>query len=564
MKNIENKIRIGLFLLLLIPSIGISQTYVSGIISSNTTWFLNGSPYIVQGNILLSEGIVLTIEPGVQVKVDNNCGLQIKVTLIARGNSSNRITFDLNCTTPSNGAWSYIYFTDYSADAILSSNGTYVSGCVLEYCDIMNSGALGYGAIYSDIAMPLIRNCNITNSHSYGIYGFHCGFRIENCNISNNSGSGLHFKWQITDLRIYNNTINNNLEGGITFEPSANPDSIIITGNEINDNLINGGIYIPTQLGSKRVLIQNNTIKNNKGSIGAGIHLSGGYITIKCNSIINNEASSRAGGIYITYSDEPNTYKINNNYFRENTSDESFAIEIASTYNTYTCPVYINNNIFIQNRPLANYGTVLLLSGRYTTITFSINNNLFIENSGYSSIKVTNFVGSIYSNNFINNNVTYDLINGNDIGHNEVDAMNNYWGTIEESVIGNHIIDWTDNSSLSVVNYLPILNTPNSSILNVSNLDCSQIDTLSIINEVNNNLTFIEVFPNPSDGILNFRNIKEESTVEIYNITGQLIYKTFIEDSNQTIDLSGKEKGLYFIRIVSSKNEMSQGRIIIQ
>ncbi|MGZ4056956.1 MAG: hypothetical protein ACXVPU_16770 [Bacteroidia bacterium] len=39
-----------------------AQTTVSGFINSNTTWNVSGSPYIVTGNALLSNGYTLTIE----------------------------------------------------------------------------------------------------------------------------------------------------------------------------------------------------------------------------------------------------------------------------------------------------------------------------------------------------------------------------------------------------------------------------------------------------------------------------------------------------------------------
>ena len=42
-------------------------TTVSGPISSNTTWALANSPYIVTNSILVMDGITLTIEPGLEV-----------------------------------------------------------------------------------------------------------------------------------------------------------------------------------------------------------------------------------------------------------------------------------------------------------------------------------------------------------------------------------------------------------------------------------------------------------------------------------------------------------------
>ena len=42
-----------------------AQTNVSSNITTNTTWTLINSPYIVKSNILVNSGITLNIEPGV-------------------------------------------------------------------------------------------------------------------------------------------------------------------------------------------------------------------------------------------------------------------------------------------------------------------------------------------------------------------------------------------------------------------------------------------------------------------------------------------------------------------
>lgn len=52
-----------------------ADTNVSGMISTDTTWTLTKSPYIVTGNILVSNGAALTIEPGVTVKVNSGKSL---------------------------------------------------------------------------------------------------------------------------------------------------------------------------------------------------------------------------------------------------------------------------------------------------------------------------------------------------------------------------------------------------------------------------------------------------------------------------------------------------------
>ena len=51
-------------LFLLISSICLSQTDISGTISSNTTWAVSGSPYTITANTVIMDGVTLTIEQG--------------------------------------------------------------------------------------------------------------------------------------------------------------------------------------------------------------------------------------------------------------------------------------------------------------------------------------------------------------------------------------------------------------------------------------------------------------------------------------------------------------------
>jgi len=54
---------------------------------------LANSPYIVTGNILVNQGVTLTIEPGVTVKFNKDLYMYVDGTLIARGIEGNLITF---------------------------------------------------------------------------------------------------------------------------------------------------------------------------------------------------------------------------------------------------------------------------------------------------------------------------------------------------------------------------------------------------------------------------------------------------------------------------------------
>jgi hypothetical protein len=75
------------------PINGIKVTTVGGIISDDTVWIKADSPYNLIGNILVDEGVTLTIQPGVTVNL-NGYYIMINGTLAAIGNSNDEISFN--------------------------------------------------------------------------------------------------------------------------------------------------------------------------------------------------------------------------------------------------------------------------------------------------------------------------------------------------------------------------------------------------------------------------------------------------------------------------------------
>jgi len=64
-------------------------------------------------------------------------------------------------------------------------------------------------------------------------------------------------------------------------------------------------------------------------------------------------------------------------------------------------------------------------------------------------------------------------------------------------------------------------------------------------------LSDISIYPNPSDGIIQIKNIEEKSFIKIYDSMGKLIYKTEYLNNN-IIDIADKPKGLYFVVIIKN------------
>ena len=82
-----------------------ASTTVGGAINVDTTWTVAGSPYVVANSVLVSPGVTLTIEPGVEVAFDLAKGLQVDGQLIARGTEAQRIVFTSNQGSPAPGDW---------------------------------------------------------------------------------------------------------------------------------------------------------------------------------------------------------------------------------------------------------------------------------------------------------------------------------------------------------------------------------------------------------------------------------------------------------------------------
>jgi len=101
---------------------GTNYTPVNGVINSDTTWTSVNSPYNLTGNVLVSNGAKLTIEPGATVKL-NSYYIKVNGTLSAKGSTTEPIQI------MGDGDDYQIIFTDYST----SWNDQALTGCIVEH-----------------------------------------------------------------------------------------------------------------------------------------------------------------------------------------------------------------------------------------------------------------------------------------------------------------------------------------------------------------------------------------------------------------------------------------------
>ena len=88
-----------------------------------------------------------------------------------------------------------------------------------------------------------------------------------------------------------------------------------------------------------------------------------------------------------------------------------------------------------------------------------------------------------------------------------------------------------------------------------------------VLSNSNFELNNIAIYPNPSNGIFNISlgNIAP-SLIEVYDLTGKIILSkkdVVISNAETAIDLSSASQGIYFVKIVDTKNQIVK-RIIKQ
>ena len=374
-----------LFILLILVFDCTFATEITGDIYEDTVWDTAGSPYIITNTIRIFHPATLTIKPGVIVKFDSDCSIQVEGGFAARGTGAENIYFIQN---KENVRWGTIKFKDSSVDAVYDDKGNYISGSIIEYARIEGAGSSG---IYCWKSSPAIYNNTIINNLScqFGGGGIYCT-ENSNPNIYNNSiianksdtkGGGIYCDWDSSPV-IYNN---------------------IIMDNETNDYGYGGGIFCIDYFGK----ISKNKIINNKSLDGGGIYCYNSSPIISYNTITNN-LGSYGGGIFCFQS----STLIYNNIIRNNSANYYYGF-----YYEY-----------------GGYGGGICCGHDYNEI---ICNNIITNNSADDSGGgiYTYYSSSDICYNNVSDNENYNIYNKSAF-YSYITAQNNWWGSAERNFVG--------------------------------------------------------------------------------------------------------------------------------
>ena len=434
-------------------------TQVGGVLSSDTTWERACGPYNVSSNLLVQDGVTLTIEAGTTIYVQPGNALQVDGILDAQGASNAMIALTSPAENPVPGDWGYLLLRD-TGDHQPFDHLTYA---LIEYA----GGATvdNNGALRMDNAWPILNNLTIRYSASDGAHFYNNAIGMINAShIYANAGWGIQAlseDFSATNSELY---VHNNEEGGIYLNGSGPvwlSDSVIanntgrgvearsggldfyfyrnrVEGNQtsrtgagvfvtsvnlasIHDNVIignhssyNGG-GIKCQYGCQ---ISHNVIAHNQAPIGGGIFLVSGVSEVQYNVIVGNDAETDGGGLFANYLDSDT--RVSHNTFLHNEAGERGSaiyigkddVEIVANTLLYNTSPVTTGAVYIENLPLVNA------------------NNIY-------------------------DNTPYDLDNANPQGTADVNAENNWWGTTNSGDIYLRIWDWFDDPELGMVDFEP-------------------------------------------------------------------------------------------------------------
>ncbi len=146
-------------------------TAVSGVLTQNTTWTAAQSPYCVNGNVLVQQGVTLTIEAGVLAKFAVGKSMQVDGTLKVLGTEQAHVAFDCQRPAVNNdpeACWGQLKFTDTAEDAVFDSQGNYASGSMLRWVELTRGGNVSTAAAVVDVVAARLYADNVVVRRSVG------------------------------------------------------------------------------------------------------------------------------------------------------------------------------------------------------------------------------------------------------------------------------------------------------------------------------------------------------------------------------------------------------------
>lgn len=179
-------------------------------------------PYVVQGDVTVSAGTVLSISPGVVLKMVGGAGLYVHGTLIANGTPLEQITFTSANPAPVQGEWPGIYFGPESGDSILHFCSILYGGSYGAWGGVWGlgdyHGATRYTSVYIDASSPLLGCCTIAKAFGSGVELYSSAATIANTVLYDCGGRLIRLDAGSAPTIVNNSLVHNTRGEGVGID----------------------------------------------------------------------------------------------------------------------------------------------------------------------------------------------------------------------------------------------------------------------------------------------------------------------------------------------------------
>lgn len=275
-----------LFILLVLASTSIylkAQTEVGGAILEDSNWTVAESPYLITENLIIFEDVTLTIDPGVEVLVAKDVGIEVRNgNLIAKGTETDTIKIRSELRDANKEHWN-----GFVVKGLIDINGA-TTQIDMSHCVLANAKLLlemddaHYPTVFDKVLFQhnnkisydispntttRFNNCTFANNDegligSDKTYVDNCHFennrigakrgRYSNCTFTGNTELGVFVYTSLTNCEVWNNAV------GVRSDNHANT---TVADNYIHDNEV--GVSISRFWNEDDIIFENNLICDN-------------------------------------------------------------------------------------------------------------------------------------------------------------------------------------------------------------------------------------------------------------------------------------------------------------